>query len=467
MKLSNLKAPNTFFIIFSVIVITAALTWLIPGGKFDTAEKNGRMVVIPGSFQQVESNPQGIADIFMAPLNGFVDAALIIGFVLIVGGVFYVLQATEAVDSAIKALAHAHHTSGMLQKLLIPIFMTVFSLAGAVFGMSEEIIPFILIFVPMALALGYDTVTGLAIPFIGAGAGFAGAFINPFTLGVAQGIAELPPLSGIEYRMIVWVVVTAVVIVYVARYARKVKAQPELSITYEQDLEKRKKLHLLKGENDFVKMTAHHRNVLLTFLAGILVMVYGVLQYGWYIKEIGAVFLITSFVVALVGRLTIKQVTDSFITGARDLVGTALIIALARGILVIASDGRIIDTMLNAMANVIGQLHPVVSAQSMFIVQTFINFFVPSGSGQAALTMPIMAPLADLVGVGRQTAVLAFQFGDGFSNMIIPTSAVTMGVLTLANIPWEKWARWILPLEVILLVTGLILLIPPVLLHWH
>lgn len=466
MKLAKLKSPNTYFIIFAVIIITAGLTWIIPGGQYDTIEKNGRSLVIPDSFKQIESHPQGIGDIFMAPLNGFVEAALIIGFVLIVGGVFYVLQKTEAVDSAIRALAQAHQSSRVLRVLLIPIFMTVFSLAGAVFGMSEEIIPFVLLFIPMALALGYDTVTGLAIPFIGAGAGFAGAFINPFSLGVAQGIAELPPLSGIEYRIIVWFIVTMVVILYVIRYANKIKSNPKLSISYQHDLEKRKKLHIIEND-DFHGIEQKHRMVLLTFLAGLIVMVYGVLQHGWYIKEISAVFLITGMAVAVAGKLKINQVTDAFVEGARDLVGTALIIALARGILVVAQDGKIIDTMLNAMAGVIDELHPVFSAQSMFLVQSFINFFIPSGSGQAALTMPIMAPLSDLVGVGRQTAVLAFQFGDGFSNMIIPTSAVTMGVLSLADIPWEKWARWILPLEIILFITGLILLIPPIIFNWQ
>ena len=201
-------------------------------------------------------------------------------------------------------------------------------------------------------------------------------------------------------------------------------------------------------------ISLNHKFVLFTFLLGILILIIGVLYFNWYIEEISAIFLALGVLVGVVGRLSVKEITDSFISGAKDLVGTALIIALARGILILSRDGKIIDTMLHTLSDPISSLHPIVASQAMFVVQTLINFFVPSGSGQAVLTMPIMAPLSDIVGVSRQTAVLAFQLGDGFSNMIIPTSAVTMGVLSLADIPWEKWARWVLPFEIIFLITG-------------
>lgn len=445
MKITSLKAPNTFFIIFSLIILVALSTWVIPAGQFDTKEVNGREVVIGDSFHYVDSNPQGISGILTAPIKGFVEAALIIGFVLIVGGAFAVFQKTEAVDSAIKAIAAAHKKSPVVRALIIPLFMLIFSSAGAIFGMSEEIIPFILVFVPLALILGYDSITGVAIPFVGAGAGFAGAFLNPFTVGIAQGIADLPPFSGIEYRMIVWVIVTAVAIAFVMRYASKIKKDPTRSLMYEHDLEKRKDLHIDKVE-EFEGIDTRHKIVLVTFLAGLIVLVFGVLQYGWFIEEICAVFLFTGIVVGIVGKLSAKEISSAFVKGAKDLIGTALIIALARGILVVATEGRVIDTILYALSTTIDEFHPVISSQVMFLIQSMINFFVPSGSGQAALTMPIMAPLGDLIGVARQTAVLAFQFGDGFSNLIIPTSAVTMGVLTLAEVPWEKWAKWMLPL---------------------
>ncbi|PKL89692.1 MAG: YfcC family protein [Ignavibacteriae bacterium HGW-Ignavibacteriae-2] len=466
MRLSSLKAPNTYAIIFSIIVLMALLTWLIPAGEFNRVLINNKSIVSDNSYHLVENNPQNIDDVLMAPIRGFVDASLIIGFVLIVGGAFGVFQKTEAVDSGIKAVAEAYNKSPIVRRLLIPIFMVIFSLAGAVFGMSEEIIPFILVFVPMALMLGYDSIIGVAIPFVGAGVGFAGAFLNPFTLGIAQGIGELPLFSGIEYRLIVWLILTSVAVFFVMRYASKIKQNPELSITYEIDIQKKKKLNL-NSTNTFKGIDNKHKIVLFTFLLGIFVLVFGVLKYEWFIEEICAVFFMTGIAVGFMGRLKVKEITDSFISGAKDLIGTAIVIALARGILIIATDGKIIDTILFSLASAIKGLHPVVSGQAMFVVQSLINFFVPSGSGQAALTMPIMAPLGDLVGVTRQTAVLAFQFGDGFSNLIIPTSAVTMGVLTLAEIPWEKWVRWMLPLQIILFIVGLLLLIPPYITNWQ
>lgn len=466
MKLLKIKAPNTFFIIFSILFIVAILTWIIPGGEYSRVTVDGKDIVDSSSFRYIESNPQGIAEVLISPMKGFVDAALIIGFVLLVGGAFGVFKRTEAIDSAIIAVAKAHKNSKTVRILLIPIFMILFSLAGAIFGMSEEVIPFILVFVPMALMLGYDTVTGVAIPFVAAGAGFAGAFLNPFTVGIAQNVAQLQLFTGLEYRIICWFIITATAMFFVIRYATRVKKNPELSITYLSDQEKRKNINHSDVENH-KGISLNHKFVLFTFLLGILILIVGVLYFNWYIEEISAIFLTLGILVGVVGRLSVKEITDSFITGAKDLVGTALIIALARGILILSRDGKIIDTMLHTLSDPISSLHPIVSSQAMFIVQTFINFFVPSGSGQAVLTMPIMAPLADIVGVSRQTAVLAFQFGDGFSNMIIPTSAVTMGVLTLADIPWEKWARWILPLEIIFLIIGLLLLIPPNLIGWQ
>ena len=402
----------------------------------------------------------------MSPIGGFIAAAEIIGFVLIVGGAFSVFQKTEAVDSGILAIAKAHKKSKLVRLLLIPIFMTIFSLAGAIFGMSEEIIPFILVFVPMALILGYDSITGVAIPFIGAGAGFAGAFLNPFTIGIAQGIAEVQLFSGIEYRIIVWFIITITAILFVTRYANRVKKNPSLSVTFANDEKKRKNLHLEKLDN-FDGIDKQHKMVLFAFLIGLLVLVFGVLKYQWFVQEICAVFLLTGIVVGVLGKLSVEEITNAFVNGAKDLIGTALVIALARAILIVATDGKIIDTILYSLSSMVEDFHPIISSQAMLVVQTLINFFVPSGSGQAALTMPIMAPLGDLVGVSRQTAVLAFQFGDGFSNLIIPTSAVTMGVLTLAEIPWEKWAKWILPLEIIFFTISLLLLIPPYFIGWH
>ncbi|MEM8962853.1 MAG: AbgT family transporter [Acidobacteriota bacterium] len=455
----SLKVPNTFVLIFLLIALVAGLTWVVPGGEFDRVEKNGRQVVEPGTFEVVESEPQGLVAIFLSPIKGFVDAAEIIGFVLLVGGAFGAIQHTGAIDAALRSLALAQERSRLLRLALIPIFMVVFSLGGATFGMSEETIPFVLIFVPLALSLGYDSIVGVAIPFVGAGAGFASAFLNPFTVGVAQGIAEVDQFSGLEYRLVCWVVITTVAIVWVMRYAAKIQAKPELSLVYDIDQRKRESgVHWSADEHE--GMTTRQRWVLIVFALGLVALVIGVLQAGWYIQEIAALFLAIGVIGGLVGGLKGGELVDAMLDGTKALVATAMLIAFARAVLVVAQDGRIIDTVLNALSGVIGGVHPIVSSQVMFVLQSVLNFLVPSGSGQAALTMPIMAPLADLVGVSRQTAVLAFQFGDGFSNLIVPTSAICMGVLTLAEIPWDRWVRWMLPLQAVFLLIGFLLLIP-------
>ncbi len=459
------KSPDTFVILFTILIIVAVMTWIIPGGAFDTQEVNGRVEVVPGTFKEISNDPQGIGAVLMAPIRGFVDAALIIGFVLLVGGTFGVLQRTGAINAGIATLARAHSQSQIVRALTIPLFMTIFSLAGAVFGMSEEIIPFIIIFIPLAIKIGYDSMVGVAIPFLGAGVGFAGAFLNPFTVGIAQGIAEVPLFSGLGYRFVLWSTATLLAILYVMRYARRIKKDPKSSLTYEADSEKRAE-YLNDADKSELVLEPRHKQVLAAFTVGILVLVWGVLAWQWYIKEIAGLFLATGLSVGIIGRLSVKEITRSFTEGAKGLVMTALIIGLARGILIIARDGQIIDTILNSLSSLLVGLHPILSSQFMFITQTLINFLVPSGSGQAALTMPVMAPLADLIGVSRQTAVLAYQMGDGFGNMIIPTSAVTMGVLTLAGIPWERWVRWILLLEVYFLILGFLFLIPPYLLAW-
>jgi uncharacterized ion transporter superfamily protein YfcC len=464
MAFKKFKLPHTFVLLFIILALIAAATWLVPGGKYDTHLVNGKQLIVPDSFHYVPSAPQGVVALLKAPIKGFVEAAQIIAFVLIVGGAFAVLHKTEAVDSMIKALAQAHKNSRFIQKALIPVFVTLFSIGGATFGMNEEAIPFILIFVPLALALGYDTITGVSIPFLGSQVGFSAAFLNPFNVGIAQGIAGVPVFSGWGYRLIAWTIATAITVAFLMWYAARVKKNPQLSPTYALDLEKRKEQP--EGLGEFGGMTARHKLVLWMFAGSLAIMVVGVVHYGWYIDEIAALFLTMGVVIGLVGRLDSGQIVDGFIQGARDLVGTALVIALARGTMILARDAQIIDTMLHALTPLVQSSSPIFTAWKMFGIQTVINFFIHSGTGQAALTMPIMAPLADLVGVTRQTAILAFQFGE-LTTPMIPTSGITVGVLALARVPWITWAKWMIPLQLIYAVMALALLVPPVLMHWQ
>ena len=465
---SRFKAPDTTLIIFSIIVLAAVLTWIVPPGEFQRSEievegVGTREVVTPGTYAPVERGGAGVGErllhsvvmVFQAPIRGFTDedAAPIIAFVLFVGGAFAVLTRTGAVDAGLRRIVAASEGSRALDRLIVPLFMAVFSLGGAVFGMAEETIPFVLIFVPLAVALGYDSLTGAAIPFLGSGAGFAAAFLNPFTVGVAQGIAGVPLFSGAGFRVALWGIVTGVVTAFVMWHAARVRRDPSRSPTAALDAQVR--AAGLGTDAGPARLSGAQVRTLLVFAAGIGLLVFGVLQYGWYIVEIAALFIATGVLMGAVGGLGANETARAFMEGVKDLAPTAVIIGLARGILVVLEDGQVVDTLLNGLATALEGTGSAVAAMAMFGVQTAINFFVPSGSGQAALTMPIMAPLADLVGVTRQTAVLAFQMGDGFTNMIIPTSAVLMGVLSLARIPWPTWARWILPLQASLFAIGL------------
>ncbi|MCR4417603.1 MAG: YfcC family protein [Ignavibacteria bacterium] len=461
----KLRVPNTYLLIFSLLVLIAILTWIIPGGKYERSIVNGREVVIPGSFKYVESNPQDLFDLFIAPLKGFKEAALIIGFILFVGGAFNVLTNTGAIDAFIKKLLLMHNKSPFMRAAFIPLLVILFSFGGATFGMNEEVIPFVLILVPIALALGYDSIVGVAIPLIGAHIGFASAYLNPFNVGIAQGIAELPLFSGMGYRVFCWIISTTIAIIFIANYSRKVHRNPSISLVF--DIDKERKLNELNlNLNSEEKLTLRHKLVLLIFVLSLAGLVVGVIEFQWFIEEISALFVIMGLLAGILGGLKTDQIVSSFINGAKDLVGTAIIVALARATLVISRDANIIDTILYGLTPFVESSSPIFSAQKMFIVQAIINFFVHSGSGQAALTMPIMAPLADLTGVSRQTAILAFQFGE-YTNIIIPTSAVTMGALTMAKVPWERWAKWVLPLMIILFLLGFILLIPPFLINYQ
>jgi uncharacterized ion transporter superfamily protein YfcC len=460
----RLRLPNTFVLLFAILAVLAAATWLVPGGQYDTHLVNGKALIDPATFHYIDSKPQGPIALMMAPIKGFVEAALIIGFVLIVGGAFSVLQKTAAIDAMIGAVVRAHSRSPLVRAAVIPVFITLFSLGGATFGMAEEAIPFILIFVPMALALGYDSIVGVSIPFVGSQVGFAAAFINPFNVGVAQGIAGIPLFSGMRYRLIVWAIATAVTILFMLWYAARIRRHPQSSPTWALDEEKRKAQQA--SGTELTAMTGRHVAVLALFVGALLVMVFGVVNYQWDIDQIGALFLTMAIAIGIVGRLDADTFVAAFLQGARDLVTTGLVIALARGTVILARDAHIIDTILHGLTPLVASSSAIFAAQKMFVIQSVINFFIHSGTGQAALTMPIMAPLADIVGVSRQTAVLAFQFGE-LTTPMIPTSGITVGVLALARIPWLTWARWMVPLQVIYLVMAMALLAPPVLMGWQ
>ena len=426
------------------------LTWLVPSGVFDTRETDdGRTVVIPGTYHEVESNPQGLDDFFTAPIKGIIDAAETIGFVLIVGGAFGVINSTGAIEAGI---GRATRIFGKRNMLIIPICMLLFGLGGTTFGMCEETLPFYMIFIPLMMAMGYDSLTGLSIVYIGAAAGTCASTVNPFSVGLAQSLAELAPGSGIVYRGIIWIIMMAVAIAFVMLYARKVKKDPEKSVVYSLDQVNRETFKINDGE--IKEFTRRDGAVLLVFGLGMAVMVWGVLAQGWYTQEISMIFMMIGVFGGIAGRLKQDEIADAFISGAKDLIYAALVIGLARGIILVAQDGKIIDTILNAAAGLLGGLPKTLFINLMLIIQNIICFFVPSSSGHAALTIPIMAPLADLVGVSRQNIITAYQFGTGITSFITPTNGVLMACLTMAKIPWAKFIKFVLPLVIVLWLIG-------------
>ncbi|MCP4151587.1 MAG: putative basic amino acid antiporter YfcC [bacterium] len=461
MKKGSFKIPNTFVIVFSIILLAAIATWIVPGGKYERiTTAKGDTTIVKDSFKYEKNNPQYLT-VFSAPLKGFVKLANIIGFVFFVGGAFYVIQKTGAINAGITELVRRMKGK---EKLVIVIIMTIFSFFGAFFGMCEEAMPFVLVFVPLALAMGYDSITGVCLSFLAAGIGFATAFFNPFTVQIAQRFAGIPQVSGLHYRLWIWVFITFFTIFWVVRYAEKIKKNPELSLTYEGDIKRR--AELAKETKDFGKFNMKHASALMVLALGIVGLLVGVIVYKWYIVELAALFIAMGIIGGLVGGLNGDEVAKGFIEGAKDIASAALIIGFAAGIIVILEDGNIMDSILHGMAEITGESVPLLSSYIMYWVQMALNFVIPSGTTKAALTMPLFAPLADLTGITRQTAVLAYQFGDGFTNMIIPTSGVTVGTLAMAKVPFEKWFKWLLPLQIIFIIFSMLLLIPPVLLHW-
>lgn len=450
-------APDALLLVLAVLVVGIVLTWVVPAGEFQREQRGNRTVVLPGTYQAVEANPVPWHGVLTAPVKGLTDkdAALVIAFVFLIGGAFAVVNATGAITAGIHHLVHLAGDDPGRRRLVIPVLMIAFSLAGNTFGMSEEVLVFVLITLPLARRLGWDPIVGAAIPFIGAGVGFAGAAFNPFTIGIAQGLSELPLFSGWPFRMVLWTALTFIAIVYVMRYAARVEADPSRSLLAGSPREPETPA---AAATPTETLTWRRGAVLLSLVGGLVLLIVGVARWDWYITEIAALFLGLGAVAAVVGGLNPNESARAFAAGARDMVSVALIIGLSKSVLLVMQEGRIVDTLLHAATGAIDHLPAAVSVQAMLAVQFGINFFVPSGSGQAALTMPVMTPLADLLQIPRQAAVLAFQLGDGLGNFVIPTSGITMGVLGIARIPFGTWLRWVGWLMVWLVGTGAVFL---------
>lgn len=514
--------PNTYVIIFAIILVCALATWLVPGGEY-VKETGAESVAV--QFNEVPAEGQWWS-VMEAFYNGFTKQSGIICFILVIGASFWVVNKSRAIDAGIfsflgmvtrleknRALARIG-----VSNMVIVLIMLMFSLFGAVFGMSEETIAFVVILVPLAISMGYDSIVGVCMVYVAAHVGFAGAILNPFTIGIAQDLAGLPMFSGIEYRFFCWVVLNVIAIAFVLLYAAKVKRNPQKSPVYETDSYWRGHIQEQGGGVEYYRNRAswvsfaiaavvvilftveysgqtwlsigaqkYHTAWLLPAVAvafiatcvvalrksvhfyvlsllgfTIVYLVVGVLGFGWYIGEISALFLslgiLSGIAMGLSGNSIVKELMD----GAKDILSAALIVGLAAGIIYILQEGRIIDTMLHSMAGWLEGSGETGALGLMYGIQTLINLVIPSASAKAAITMPIMAPFSDIIGVSRQATVMAFQFGDGFTNMITPTSGVLIAVLGIARIPYGKWFKWVLPFILMLIVVGFLLLVPTI-----
>ena len=457
------KIPHTFTIVFALILFSAVLTWLVPAGEFLRESIDGREVVVDGSFHFVDSAPQ-TWQVFSAFFNGFVDKADIIIFILMVGGAFWILNNSHAIDVGVMAfLRRVQRLSRYklirrvgVDNIIISLVMILFSLFGAIFGMSEETIAFVVVFIPLAIQMGYDSIVGVCMCYVAAHIGFAGAMLNPFTIGIAQGIADLPLFSGLEYRFFCWIVLTIIGIAFVLWYAHRVKAKPERSPVHKLDDYWRERAEATENTS----LSIRHTCILILLFLTIVALVVGVLAFDWYIAEISALFLAMGIIAGIIDRQSADDIAELFLAGCKDILSAALVVGLASGIIFILRDGKIIDTLLYALTRSLTQTGEVVSLGVMYIFQTLLNIVMPSGSAKAALTMPIMAQFADLIDVSRQTTVLAFQFGDGFTNMLTPTSGVLIGVLGVARIPYGTWLKWVWKFILALIAIGFLLMLP-------
>jgi uncharacterized ion transporter superfamily protein YfcC len=451
-----------------MVVLAQILSYAIPAGEFDRVENAaGRLQVVPGSFHLTPGAPSvpPLASLTAIP-RGLSGAHEIIFFVFLIGGAFAVLRATGAVDAAVGAMLRHW---GNQPFWLVAGGTTLFAVGSSTIGFGEEYFPFVPVLITLALALGYDRITAVGIIMVGYGVGYGAALINPFTVLLAQDVAGLQPASGLWYRAVLMVVFLPIGIHHLWSYAKKVERDPAASLVA--DVVVPEGMSISSGKDgeapaDHPPMTTTHKLVLAALGMALALLVYGLSEWQWYLVEMGAVFVALTVVMAAIAGLSPDRTALEFGEGAASLTSVALMIGVARSIQVVLNDGGIVDTLVHGISLPLQQLPGSLAAVGMLVVQSLANFFIPSGSGQAYVTMPIMAPLADLVGVSRQVAVLAYQFGDGFSNILVPTQAVIVGALAMAAIPYDRWLRFIMPFMVKIWIVGSIALAVAVLIGY-
>jgi uncharacterized ion transporter superfamily protein YfcC len=473
--------PSAYTILFALIVLMAIATWLVPAGVYDRDEEGAPK---PGTYHEVESNPQRILiDSLTAPINGLygieneegninyynsgslfgaIDVAL---FIIVIGGFLGVTMATGAIQAGIGRLVQRLRGK---ERWMIPILMGVFALGGTTYGMAEESLAFYALVITVMIAAGYDALVGAAVLLLGCGIGTLGSTLNPFATGIASGFAGVSISEGIIGRIVILLIGLAIGIWFVLRYADRVKRDPAASVVHDMKADNEARFRATADEGDVQALTGTHKVILAIFGLAFVVMMYGVIPWEdlgvglptlwWWFPEMTASFLLFAVIIGLIGRLGEGQLTDAFINGARDLLGVALIIGIARGITVVMNNGQITDTVLHWAELALGDVGKAAFSIVMYTLFLPLSFLIPSSSGLATVSMPIMAPLAGFVGVPKDLVVTAYQSASGLMNLFIPTSAVVMGGLAIARVPYGRYLRWVWPLLAMLAALTIVVL---------
>ncbi|MFC0219327.1 putative ion transporter superfamily protein YfcC [Pseudochelatococcus lubricantis] len=451
------RFPTAFTILFGLIILVAALTWIIPAGQYNRVLNPAlnREVPVAGTYAETEANPQGLFDVIMAPIGGLYNPATnqanavdVAVFVLILGGFIGVVTATGAINSGIGSAMIA--LKGR-EKWLIPVLMGLFAFGGTTYGMAEETLAFYMLLIPIMIAARFDAITAVAVILLGAGVGVLGSTVNAFATVIASDAAGIPFTQGIVLRFVILGLCWLACVVYVMRYAARVQRDPSKSLVYDMKASN-EEFFLSAHRGERTDFTGMHKLVLAIFGITFVVMIWGVLKGGWWMGEMSGLFLASAILIGLITRPGEQSFVESFVNGSRDLLGVALIIGLARGIVVVMDAGKITDTILHWAELSVAGLGKVAFINVMYWLQVLMSFFVPSSSGLAVLSMPIMAPVADFAGVGRELVVTAYQSANGLVNLINPTFAVVMGALAIGRVPYERWLRFMWPLLLILTV---------------
>ncbi len=455
------KIPNTYVILLLLIVLGAMLTWIVPAGEFNRVEFNGRMIIEPGTYHAVERNPASFLDVFTAIPEGLQGAAQIITMILISSGTFGIINSTGAMENAIGVLICKTKNARISGSMVVFTITCLFSCLGIIVG-PEIQIPFTAVAVSIALGLGFDLLTGAAMVIVGGGIGFALAPINASTIGTSDSICGLPLFSGMGYRTIIWATVTVASALVLVAYTKKIAKNPARSLTKGIDASG---LGLSRDIGEY-KLTKKDMRVLMVFLGLFIFLIIGPTYFEWYLNEMSAVFIIAAIVTAIVAKIPMDDAISSFMKSAGSMVGAAMMVGLGRAIQVVMQDGRILDTIINAISAPLVSCGTYLSAILMTLIHGVINFIIPSGSGQAAATMPIMFPVGELAGITAQTSILAFQVGDGVTNLIYPTLGSLMAMLGIARVPFGKWVKFAIKVGAIVYLISWVFLAIAVKIQW-